>query len=405
MIKKGLFLNSLKYIVVSGASKGFNYLILLYFAIGIYSEQYVTILLLLSLEQILSLSLPLNNSSIIYSKKILDYGLITNKLITSSLLLMLFYIFVFFVFYNSIYKYFGVSNIFIFLSIAISVIINAYLVHLTNYYKLIEKHNRALKVQFLFFISFISIAICIFFIKNKVLAFFLGKAIGLFLGFIIIKFLNFNLTKFKFKILTLNEIKKIGNLFSVGVLGWLSGLGFMNLAKIYASPENLINIGYTLNLWNIFLLISTGINAVYHPLIKKYVLKNDMLKAQKAKSTTLFIYLLIAVICFLLYLAIDNLEILNDYNKVDAVFSVIPYTLLLFVFSSFYYVVHPFYLAHDKFGTLNLINIISHSFWLILMIISVYFNIKNLIWLLVMLYFLKCMFLYVYAEKKIIKND
>jgi hypothetical protein len=403
MKNKGFILNSLKYIVVSGASKGFNYLVLLYFAIGIYSEQYVTILLLLSFEQLLSLSIPLNNSSIIYSKYILNYGLITNKLITSSLLLMLFYVLIFLLFQTSIYTYFGINNSLVFISIVVSVLVNAYLVYLTNYYKLIEKHNIALLVQFLFFISFISIVISIFFVENKIVAFFVGKAIGLFLILIISKFLSLDLTKFKFSVLSFNEFKKIGNLFSVGILGWLSGLGFMNLAKLYAPPENLITIGYILNVWNIFLLISTGVNAVYHPLIKKYVLEKNMSKAISAKNKTLLIYLLIALLSFLVYFIIDKTAILANYTKVNAVFSVIPYTLILFVFSVFYYVSHPFYLANDKFGTFNVINIISHLFWVILMLMCTYFGFENYIWFLILLYFLKCMFLYIYAEKKLIK--
>ena len=310
MKNKGFLLNSLKYIAVSGASKGFNYLILLYFAIGIYSDQYVTILLLLSFEQLISLSLPLNNSSIIYSKEILNYGLITNKLITSSLLLMLFYIFVFLLIHNSIYSYFGINNYLVFISIVVSVLANAYLVYLTNYYKLIEKHNTALLLQFLFFISFISIVISIFFIENKIVAFFVGKAIGLSLILIISKILSLNFAKFKLSILTINEFKKIGNLFSVSVLGWVSGLGFMNLAKVYASSEDLITIGYILNVWNVFLLISTGVNAVYHPLIKKYVLENNISKAISVKNKTLIIYLLIASFCFLVYFIIDKTTVL-----------------------------------------------------------------------------------------------
>ena len=82
------FFKSLSYIVVSGASKGLNYVLLLYLAVGQYSEQYIAILLLFSLEQILSLVLPLNQSNIIYSKSISDYKLITNKLISSSLIIV-----------------------------------------------------------------------------------------------------------------------------------------------------------------------------------------------------------------------------------------------------------------------------------------------------------------------------
>lgn len=401
MQKKRFVLNSLKYILVSGASKGFNYLILLYFAIGIYSDQYVTILLLLSLEQLLSLLLPLNNSSIIYSKNILDYNAITNKLISSSLLMVLAYLILFLFFQKSFFNYFGINSVIVFLSIFCSMLMNAYLVYLTNYYKLIEEHNKALLIQFLFFVSFIAIVIFVLVLENKIIAFFLGKTLGLFLMVFLVKVLKLDLTKFVFKTLNLSEYKRILNLFSVSVLGWISGLGFMNVAKIYSSPENLVTIGYILNLWNIFLLISTGINAVYHPLIKKFILQKKFNKARNAKTKALLIYLAISLLCFLLYSFVDYTSILESYPKANAVFSVIPYTILMFSLSVFYYVTHPFYLSNDKFGIFNILNLISHSIWVLTIIICTYLGLENYIWFLVLLYFLKSMLLYFYAEKRL----
>lgn len=405
MQQKYFFLNSLKYIIVSGASKGLNYLVLLYFAVGIYENQYVVILLLLSFEQLLSLLLPLNNSSIIYSKTILNYNTITNKLISSSLLMVCIYLLLFLFFQSYFYNYFGSNNIIVFLCIFLSMIINGYIVYLTNYYKLIEKHNKALIIQSLFFISFISIMIFVFLIENKILAFFLGKTIGLVIVLLFLKLLKLDLVKFKLIFLEKNEYKKILNLFSVSVLGWISGLGFMNLAKIYASPDNLITIGYILNIWNVFLLLSTGINAVYHPLVKKYIIQNRLDKAKVVKVKTFFIYLSITFLVYITYFLIDTLAIFKEYEKINAVFSVIPYTLLLFLFSIFYYVTHPFYLANDKFGIFNSLNIFSHALWFLLVIILSFFGYENYIWFLVFLYFLKSITLFIYAEKKLMVID
>ena len=114
---KANFLISLKYIIVSGASKGFNYILLFYFAIGVYSEQYITILLLLSLEQILSLLLPLNHSSLIYSKSITNYKLITNKMTTNSIVMVLLFVFSYIIFNNQVSDYYEVDNITVFISI------------------------------------------------------------------------------------------------------------------------------------------------------------------------------------------------------------------------------------------------------------------------------------------------
>jgi len=105
---------------------------------------------------------------------------------------------------------------------------------------------------------------------------------------ILVKIFKLDITKFRTSYLNLEEWKKIINLFSVSILGWLSGLGFMNLAKLYADPENLATIGYILNIWNVFLLISTGINSVYNPLIKKYILQDNFIKAKTSKNTPRF---------------------------------------------------------------------------------------------------------------------
>lgn len=403
MREKKFFFNSLKYILVSGFSKGFNYLILLYFAVGIYSEQYVTILLLLSLEQLLSLLLPLNNSNIIYSKNILIYDKITNKLISSSFLIIAIYLLFFLLFRQNFYNYFETENNLIFLSIFISILINAYMVYLTNYYKLVEEHNKALLIQFLYFISFIAIITAVFVFDNKILAFFLGKSIGLIVMLILVKILKLDITKFKPNYLNLEEWKKIINLFSVSILGWLSGLGFMNLAKLYAAPENLVTIGYILNLWNVFLLISTGINSVYNPLIKKYLLQDNFVKAKNSKNKVLFIYVVVSLFVLFAYYLVDATSVLESYNKVNEVFSVLPYTILIFLISAFYYVIHPFYLANDKFGTFNRINIISHLLWGSLILILTYLNLKNYIWFLVFLYFFKCITLYIYAQIKLMR--
>jgi len=400
--KKFLF-NSLKYIFVSGFSKGFNYLILLYFAVGIYSEQYVTILLLLSLEQLLSLLLPLNNSNIIYSKNILIYDKITNKLISSSFLITAIYLLLFLIFKQNFYTYFETKNSLIFFSIFISILINAYMVYLTNYYKLVEEHNKALLIQSIYFISFISIIIFVFIFENKILAFFFGKCIGLILMLILVKIFKLDITKFRTSYLNLEEWKKIINLFSVSILGWLSGLGFMNLAKLYADPENLATIGYILNIWNVFLLISTGINSVYNPLIKKYILQDNFIKAKTSKNNVLLIYIAVSFLVLGAYYLIDLSKILESYGKVDEVFSVLPYTILIFLISAFYYVIHPFYLANDKFGVFNRINIISHLLWGSLILILTYLNLKNYIWFLVFLYFFKCISLYVYAQIKLMR--
>ncbi|MFY0712114.1 hypothetical protein J1D01_00425 [Seonamhaeicola sp. NFXS20] len=393
------FFKSLSYIFVSGASKGFNYIILLYLAVGVYLEYYVTILLLMSMEQILSLLLPLNQSSVIYSKTIVDYKSITNKLLSSSLLITLLCIVVFLVTKELFYSYFGTHKIIVFMSIFISMIINSYLTYLTNYYKLIEKHGKALLIQGLLMISFGSILLHIIFVEDKVVAFFLGKSVGLLLVLVFVTTLN--LTKFKFEMgfLSLKEIKQVLNLFSVSTLGWISGLGFMNLAKIYSTPTQLTDIGYVLNIFNVFLLISIGINSVYGPLIKKNITNNNLDKVIKIKNKTLIIYLSIAIIIIIFYLVFQNLN-LSFNDRIVKVTSALPFAVLLYVFNVFHWVSQPFYMVNNKFNNYNYINIISYVIWAIIIIVGLYFEYKTFIIFLILIHLIKGLLSYFYAKIK-----
>ena len=404
MSNKSFFLNSLKYIIVSGASKGLNYLILLYFAVGIFSEQYVTILLLLSLEQLLNLLLPLNNPTIIYSKTVVDYNKITNKLISTSFLFLCFYIVSFWFFKESIFRYYGVSSLIIFSCILFNVFTNGYIFYLTNFYKLIEDHDKALKVQSLYFISFLSILIFSLILENKVLAFFLGKSVGFLIIIILTKLFKFNITKFRFLNFTVNEWKKMLNLFSISILGWISGLGFINLAKIYSTPEIVLRIGYILNLWNVFLLIGIGVNSVYHPLIKKHITDKIPDIANKIKHKTLLLYLGISLCAYIIYYTLNYINLFGNYPEIQKVFVEIPNTLILFVISAFYYVIHPFYLVYDKFKTFNLLNISAFVFAVFITFTGTFNGYNNYIIYLILLYFFKSSFLYIYGEKKLIKN-
>lgn len=399
MPKIVFFYNSLKYIVVSGASKGFNYLVLLYLAVGVFSEQYVAILLLLSFEQLLSLLLPLNNSHIIYSKTITTYEFITNKLISSSFIILLCYLLLFLLLKQIVYTYFGVYNIVVYLGLFISMLINSYMAYLTNYYKLIEQHNEALKIQALMFLSFLSIIVFIIFIEDKILAFFLGKAIGLLIVLLIVILLGLSRFRFKFIVLSFDEFKKMINLFSISILGWVSGLGFMNLAKIYSAGEDLVKIGYIINLCNVFLLISIGVNSIYSPLIKKYFLAGEEKEMLTTKNKTLAIYLSIALLAFLFFFVLNNTFQFNGNLKIKDVLLVFPFTIIIFVFNSFQSVAQPFYMINEKFKIYNFINILAYLVWGLIMMVCLYLGYSSFVWFLLLLHFFKGMFSYLYINK------
>lgn len=397
MFKKNIFfLNSLKYIFVSGISKGLSYILLLYFAVGAYSEQYVTILLLLSLEQILSLILPLNQSSVIYSKSINNYQNITNRLLSSSILISLLFVVLFLIFKNSIYNYFQVNLIVVYVSILANMLLNSYLVYLTNFYKVIEEHGKALLIQGLLLISFISIIISILFVENIIVAFFLGKTIGLIIVVILVKILKLTKFRFEIKLLSFKEIKQITNLFSVSALGWLSSLGFMNIAKTHSTPDELIKIGYILNMFNVFLLISIGVNSIYGPMIKKLLKQNDLSRAIKVKNNVLMLYFFIAISTFSVYLLVANI---NFGGRINQLINMIPYVILVYVFNVFHWVAQPYYFVNNKFNKYNLMNTCSYIIWIILIIFCLNFGYHNYIWFLMIIHMLKGLISYFYAQK------
>ncbi|MFT4801034.1 MAG: O-antigen/teichoic acid export membrane protein [Flavobacteriaceae bacterium] len=403
MFKKNIFfLNSLKYIFVSGISKGLSYVLLLYFAVGDYSEQYVTILLLLSLEQILSLILPLNQSSVIYSKSISNYQNITNRLLTSSILISSLFVILFLIFKNSIYNYFQVNLVVVYVSILANMLLNSYLVYLTNFYKVIEEHGKALLIQGLLLISFLSIIISILFIKNIIIAFFLGKTIGLVIVVILVKFLKLTKFRFEIKVLSFKEIKQVANLFSVSALGWLSSLGFMNIAKLNSTPEELIKTGYILTLFNVFLLISIGVNSIYGPMIKKLLKQNEFSKAIKVKNNVLMLYFFIAILAFLIYLLALNF---NFGERIDQLISMIPYVILVYIFNVFHWVAQPYYFINNKFNKYNLMNTCSYIVWIVLIIICFNYGYHNYIWFLMFIHMLKGLMSYFYARKNFMSKS
>ncbi|MFH4969233.1 hypothetical protein V8G61_13590 [Gaetbulibacter sp. M240] len=389
---------SIKYILVSGASKGLNYLLLLYFAISAYSDRYITILLLLSLEQILSLLLPLNHSTLIYSKEITDYKLMANKMTTNSILVVLFFFFISFIFEEQISNYFQTQNLIVFFSLFSSMLINSYLFFLTNYYKMIEQHENALKVQAFFLISFLTIILFTIFLKDIVLAFFLGKAIGLVIIILILRRLNLLGFNFGIKFLSKNDLKAVFNLFSVSALGWLSGWGILNFSKLYSPQDELLKVGYILNLFNVFLLLSIGINSIYAPLIKKELSIKNYKISKKIKLKTLFIYLIIAFTVYLFYLVLIKIDF-NFNDKTNSIISTIPYVILLMIFNALNWVIQPFYLINNKFKTYNIINILSFSIWVLIVVISMYFGYKNFIFFLLLIHFIKSVLAFAYAEK------
>ncbi|MFP4844589.1 hypothetical protein [Winogradskyella sp. PE311] len=272
------------------------------------------------------------------------------------------------------------------------------MVYLTNYFKVIGEHNKALIVQALLLISFISIVVFIVFIEDVVLAFFLGKAIGLFIALVILGLYNLLGFSFSVKFLNKEELKNVMNLFSVSALGWLSGLGFLNLAKIYSSAEELVKIGYILNIFNVFLLLSIGINSIYAPVIKKHLQNQNNFRALKIKTKTLLGYLLVAILTFAFYLVISSFDF-GFNERVVAIISIIPFVILIYMFNAFNWVSQPFYLVNNKFKNYNLINLLSYGIWILVLVGSIYSGYKNFIIYLILIHFIKSVLSFMYAKK------
>ena len=164
-------------------------------------------------------------------------------------------------FRNSLFTYFNHSNLFTYLSIIFNaVLFNSFRLN-SSYSQIIENHKKAIIYRsFPFFIAFLFSLLFVWKFQDKILGFFIGKTVGFIIFWIgANKVTSINLQlKFDVKIFK-NIFSRTKFLFSNAWLGWLTGIGFINVAKVLIDEQSEIaKFGYALNIYSIFLLLGYG---------------------------------------------------------------------------------------------------------------------------------------------------
>ena len=122
-----------------------------------------------------------------------------------------------------------------------------------------------------------------------------------------------------------------------------------------STHEKVVEYGYMINLFGIFLMVANGINQVYSPKVRQLYSDNKD-EAFSFSKKILVVYFFIAVLAYLAYQSI--LYINNDLNILDAksldIFTVMPYAIFVFWIGSFKYISDVYiYItdAYKKFAT------------------------------------------------------
>ena len=360
-----------------GLSKGGNQLILLYIAYTLDPSVYLIFMLLVSLETFLPILVISNYNEVLYTLK----GKFAQEKVFSTVLtitLISTFLFIFILYINQIFlfDYFNYSNIYVYLTIPISVFFIVYFKFLSMYYQLEESHSKAIYLKSLpFFLSFLGALIGVMITKDQVAGFFIGKAIGFTVTFFyfLLKDKIFTFT------ISINQdflkeyLSRSKFLFLITFFGWLSTYGFLNIGKLTSTDENIIDYGYMINLYMLFLMIANGINQVYSPRIRKLFHHNSTMAYTLSKKT-LLLYLTISVLAFVSYYFLMHLNskmpFLND--KAIDILSVFPYAILVFAIAALKYISDVYVYVLDKYQhfalSLVMVEVLSISIAVILLL-------------------------------------
>lgn len=350
---------SLLYILFEAIAKGGPHLFLIIIASTVSNTLYNGLLLLVSAEGLIALTYFSNYAEAIYAlKERFETNRVINTVLNLNLVSVSALVILVYLFREALYGYYDYLNIYTFYCILGIAFFNITFRFIVLNFQLEEEHNFALKLKFMpFMLSFI-LSICGFYLfeEDQIFGFFLGKLIGFVLFFI------FYARKLKFKLFIIEfEIFKayanrIKNLVIVYLTGWLSGYGYLNIVKQNVSAAALSEMGYVLNIFTLFLLVSNGINQVYTPKLKKEYqisLNNAVALAKKFH----LIYIVLIALSLLGYYTFNNFITIS---YIDKYVPYIGWSCAIFAISTFHYISSPFYYIVDKYKRYMNINLISN---------------------------------------------
>ncbi|MBR8537380.1 hypothetical protein KDU71_17565 [Carboxylicivirga sediminis] len=354
-----LFKSSILYSIAEGASKGGFQILLLIIASFIANDVYLVLMLLLGLEALMKMVYVTFYGNVLY--KLIDLfpsKSILNVFFVISLLQLGIFIILLLLFNQYIFAYYSYDNQIVFILLAA----NAFIANLSVYYSVIlqlqERHSEAVKYRSLpFFIGFVVALGGVMVLEDKVLGFFLGKFLGFLFFYIIFLARKITFSSFSLRLIkpVLKEMKgRVSYSFFIAIMGWLSSLGFMYVAKLWNTDDDLVILGYIINVYNVLFLFGYGINQVYSPRVKDLIVRNNYVKANRLKWNILVLYFLISLLMFVGLAAINSLVPLQTLfngklENISDILSVGYFSIFIFLANSFNWVVSPFYFSLDKF--------------------------------------------------------
>jgi len=359
---------SLLYMLVEGVSRGIPQVILLYLAFTLAKNNFAILTLLYGLESLLVILLPSNYIELLYklhnneNKNDLAYTILTMNVIVVTLLIMFALLAE-----DKLTGFYNYNNIYVYIAIIFSALINSYMRFSRTQYQLNFQHNEAIKIM-LYSFGFANIGMIsfLFIFDDKIMAFFIGKALGFIAYFI------FYIYKVKIKLyisqpLLADYLSRMKYLFVFSIYSWFFGYGFSYITKIIGTENDVANIGYIITFSMPFLLLANGINQVYTPKVRKLIHDNFNLAIIFSKKI-LYLYIGIFLSVILISGLINNLEypVIKKFNYLFVISAVI------FLFSSYKYVYDVYIYVYDQFEKYILGTMIIETFTMLFIILTYY---------------------------------
>lgn len=369
--------NSVYYIIYEGLSKGGSHLILFLLALYVNQENYLAIMLLLSLETMLPLFVLSNYNEILYKLKE-KYSLqdMIGSLLITTLSTIGAFLLIFLLLQHDIYLYFGYDGIIVYLAILFNVFLVVTFRFFSISHQIEEDHTKALRYKSLpFFLSFLGIILAVFICDDKVFAFFIGKSLGYISALFFLKMHTY------FKVLVINRVfiieymERAKFLILVGLFGWLSNYGFFNILHVFYSKYETLQFGYMLNILMLFLLLANGINQVYYPKVRKLFAESNT-NTINFSIKILFLYFFLSLIASILLLFINHfVDLFNEQLKM--MINIAPYAIIVFTIASFRYVSLIYIYIYDQYKSFSIVMIITEiiSFSVVTLMLVFEFNI------------------------------
>lgn len=333
--------NIMKYMGVETISRGIPQLILLYLMITLNINEFSIFILIYAMESFIVLFLPTNYVESLYAKTKFNISSIISNIIIVTFIITILLLLFLLLFKDIIFSFFNYDCLIIYISILFSTFFNSFFRFKRVLLQLDFLHDEAINLMFKsFFVSNLFSIIFLIFIDDKIFAFFVGKSIGFFL------FGIYYLLKQKIKLsLDLDLIKyfMITNkyLFFYAIFSWLLGYGFLYIAKIISTAEEVALIGYIIVLSMPFLLISNAINQLYIPKIKKMILNNNENVVNVTKTFLKgYIFIFFLSVCFFWLIFSLDIEYIYKFklafilSLLTFLFSIIKYLLDIYIFSN-----------------------------------------------------------------------